>query len=693
MVRAKKKTGKSKRAQPTAFLVLGMHRSGTSAVARTLNLLGAALPDELIGANEYNEKGHWEPIELVAFNDRLLTAIGSHWSALRTINMNELDNADTWLDELQTVIASNYPDRQDIVIKDPRLCLLVPIYTQVLTRMGYKLHSLIPIRDPLEVSASLKRRDGMNGRYAALLWLRHVLEAERQTRELDRHIFCYSDFLDDWRGALGTVLEQFSEVQPQNDPDIIAAIDDHLDPSLKHHTHDAGDIGNEYGPMGEWAATAFDILKRDNGGIGQTGLDVLYANLQVAGSLADALRNDPVEKEKDARLQELAKAQNTLQSQVVSLQEQLKEQVAKDELVRTINLLEADLQEEKMALAYETMMRKYGVVSDRKPDGFEDFQPLVSIVIPVKNGLPEFARVVDALKTQKLQQPFEVIIIDSGSSDGSLETVPAGDPRFRLVRIQSSHFGHGRTRNFGAKLARGKYCAYLTHDACPVDDNWLAEIIAPMEQDDEVAGVYGRHIAYEHASPFTRWELETHFGGLANWPIVKLDDARHYARDQGLRQVYHFYSDNSSALRRSVWEDHPYPDVNFAEDQLWAKMIVEAGFKKAFANNSVVYHSHDYSAWERLRRSYDESKALRELLGYQLCPSLKYLFGQTWRTSVRDFGLAWKNGWWRRYPLQVLRQPIDNLARQTGYYLGTRDSAVARRNDLILSRDRSLKAS
>lgn len=322
-----------------------------------------------------------------------------------------------------------------------------------------------------------------------------------------------------------------------------------------------------------------------------------------------------------------------------------------------------------------------------------DATPLVSVIIPVKNGLPHFRNVVEMLKEQKLEKSYEVIIIDSGSTDGSLEVVPANDKRFRLVKINSSEFGHGRTRNYGASLSKAKYCAFLTHDALPVDENWLSEIIKPMEEDDEVAGVFGRHIAYESDGPFVRWELETHFSGLKNWETVQIKDAREYARNQGIRQVYHFYSDNSSCLRRSVWEEFPYPDVEFAEDQIWAKRIVEAGFKKAFAWNSVVYHSHNYGIWERMQRSFDEALALNGLFGYELCPSMKQLFLQTVKTTGRDLKLAITNGWILKHPVYSFLKPFDNLARQIGYYLGTAKPAFVVGRAKTFSRDRKLRES
>ena len=319
-------------------------------------------------------------------------------------------------------------------------------------------------------------------------------------------------------------------------------------------------------------------------------------------------------------------------------------------------------------------------------------EPLVSVIIPVKNGLPHFRRVIDMLARQVLDRPFEVIVIDSGSSDGSKDVLPPDDERFRLVEIPSSAFGHGKTRNFGVEISRGEYCAFLTHDAAPANEHWLAELIRPLREDPEVAGVFGRHIAYETATPFTRWELETHFSGLNNWPKVKITDAREYVRNQGIRQVYHFYSDNSSCMRRSVWETLPYPEVSFAEDQLWAKRAVEAGHAKAFAYDSVVYHSHDYTPWERLQRSYDEARALNELFGYQLCRSRREALRQTWRTTGRDMQLAWRHGWWRQSPLATLMRPMDNLARQIGFYLGTKRPHFVEKHERALSRDRRLQA-
>ncbi|MDN2566003.1 glycosyltransferase family 2 protein [Aquibium sp. A9E412] len=319
-------------------------------------------------------------------------------------------------------------------------------------------------------------------------------------------------------------------------------------------------------------------------------------------------------------------------------------------------------------------------------------EPLVSVIIPVKNGLPHFRRVIDMVGRQEFEHPYEVIVIDSGSTDGSKQVVPQDDPRFRLIEIPPQSFGHGRTRNLGVRESRGRLCAFLTHDALPADTRWLRELVRPLLEDTRVAGVFGRHAAYAEASPFTKWELDTHFENLRRWPKVWIADARAYARDQSLRQVFHFYSDNSSCLRKSVWRRFPYPDVDFAEDQLWAKQIVEAGYRKAFAWDSLVYHSHDYSLWERMQRSYDEARAFRELFGYRLCASRRAVLRHALAASARDMRLAVRHGWVLTSPVASILRPLDNAARQIGYYLGSHASQFSQRHADVLSRDRHLRA-
>jgi rhamnosyltransferase len=287
--------------------------------------------------------------------------------------------------------------------------------------------------------------------------------------------------------------------------------------------------------------------------------------------------------------------------------------------------------------------------------------------------MPFLPKVFAALKSQQLSD-FEVIVIDSGSTDGSLESVPRNDPRFRFEKIPPEQFGHGRTRNLGVGLSRAPFCAFLTQDAIPADNRWLQALVAPLQQHGDVAGVFGRHIAHPNASPFTQFELERHFNFLSRFPLMKLRDPDIYREFEAVRQLFHFYSDNSSCLRKTVWYDIPYPDVSFAEDQVWAKQIIEAGYAKAYAHDSVVWHSHDYNSVEIFRRTAQESASMYREFAYYHLSSFFWVLPRSLRWTMKDVGLALRHGWLTSHPGWVLRRPIDNVAKAAGHWWGIRSS-------------------
>ena len=316
------------------------------------------------------------------------------------------------------------------------------------------------------------------------------------------------------------------------------------------------------------------------------------------------------------------------------------------------------------------------------------YQSKSSVIIPTKNPGMIFRRVLSSVCMQKTAFPFDILVTDSGSTDGTVEYVKSvADCRLRLYQIEPAEFGHGRTRNLAVSQTRGQYVAMITHDACPASDAWLENLVNVADRDDRIAGVFGRHIAYPGASSFTARELEMHFAGFETNPIVSLNDPQRYAEDVGYRQYLHFFSDNNALIRRSAWESIPYPDVNFAEDQIWAQKIIEAGWYKAYASDAVVFHSHDYTLFERLQRSFDESYAFHRLFGYQLCPDLRTMIRSWAALTVRDMRFARATGLWRQAPMAVAAAPVDNLMRLLGHYLGTRGDRLQPAIQQRLSRD------
>lgn len=316
-------------------------------------------------------------------------------------------------------------------------------------------------------------------------------------------------------------------------------------------------------------------------------------------------------------------------------------------------------------------------------------QVLVTVVIPTKNGGPLLDRVLSSIFSQQAPWAFEVLVVDSGSTDETL-TIARKYPRLRLIQIEPAEFGHGKTRNLAVESAKGEYVAMLTQDALPSSSSWLVELLKPVLEDDRVAGVFGRHIAYPESSVFTRYELEQHFAGFTRYPVIELDDRQRYLTDEGYRQLLYFFSDNNALLRRSVWEQIPYPEVDFAEDQAWACKIVEAGYRKAYSHNAAVYHSHEYGLWERLQRSFDESYALCRLFDYQHGRGLKHAIRSWMGLTRRDLGIARRAGLHLSRPASLLKVPLDNAMRIAGSYLGTHGSRLPEFLRLRLSRDRRL---
>lgn len=315
--------------------------------------------------------------------------------------------------------------------------------------------------------------------------------------------------------------------------------------------------------------------------------------------------------------------------------------------------------------------------------------PEVSVVIPVKNAAWIIERVVDAVKAQHAPWSFEIIVIDSGSTDGTLDILRR-HLDVRVVRIPPESYGHGRTRNLGVDLARGNYVALLTHDAIPADPHWLANLVKPLQQESAIAGVFGRHVAHDNASACVRRDLDAHFANLLQaGERLWLEDHERYQNDAGYRQLLHFYSDNNSCLRKSVWERIPYPDVDFAEDQLWAKAIIERGYRKAYAFDAVVKHSHDYSPWETFQRSFDEAKAFKVYFGYILGGRLRNALSSGTRAARSDYAFA------RAQPGAGYREAVDagsnQLAKHLGHWLGARSERLPHWFQRGVSLDMKLK--
>jgi rhamnosyltransferase len=237
----------------------------------------------------------------------------------------------------------------------------------------------------------------------------------------------------------------------------------------------------------------------------------------------------------------------------------------------------------------------------------------VTVFIPTFNGEKYLERLLSALESQDFSGSFEILVIDSGSSDQTLEII-SQHPFVRLVDIDQSEFGHGKTRNLAAKLARGTYIAYLSHDAIPVGSQWLAELISPLNPAGlDCVGVVGKHFARMNCPPLLKYEINGVFDACGpDSGITIVDGSTKSVESMSTGEL--FYSDVNSATRTDfLLNTISYRDVDYSEDLAFAKDFLSAGNKKAYVPSAVVEHSNDVTLSEYGKRVFDETLGMRKV--------------------------------------------------------------------------------
>ncbi|HVG59834.1 MAG TPA: glycosyltransferase [Hyalangium sp.] len=317
--------------------------------------------------------------------------------------------------------------------------------------------------------------------------------------------------------------------------------------------------------------------------------------------------------------------------------------------------------------------------------------PWVTVIIPVKNGGAVLRECLTAVFNQQTDFPFEVLCVDSGSKDESLEIIRSFPAR--LMEIDPATFGHGRTRNLAIEHSDSAFAALLTQDAVPADRSWLRELIAPMRDNEQVAGVFGRHIPHPGCIPAEAYMLERHFAQFgADTTLFHIKPGPEgWAHYEANRPFYRFFSDNNAALRRSVWARIPYRDVEFMEDQLWASDILEAGYIKAYAPRAVVRHSHNYSPLTQTRRAFDEARYHRQYFDLPDMPGIRRLLRHSLLQSQMDLRRLMADPQEENKLSKAAVTAGRNVGQALGWFLGDRHELLPQSMVRSLSLHHQLK--
>lgn len=317
-----------------------------------------------------------------------------------------------------------------------------------------------------------------------------------------------------------------------------------------------------------------------------------------------------------------------------------------------------------------------------------------TVFIPTYNGETYLSEIIEAVYRQKTDFDFEVLVIDSGSTDGTLDIIEKARKKHGKLRFQAipnTEYGHGKTRNLAAQVAEGEIVVYLSHDATPAHDRWLHEMVRPFEINDRIVGVMGKQIPRAHCIPMLKSEIRGVFAGFGpdfGTTIFYKDD---FVQDQGVYDAISFYSDANSAARRSyLTGQFPYQDVRYAEDQLFGRDIINAGYYKAYAPRGSVVHSNDLTLHEYQHRMFDETLGLRKIGLPVAVPSRKVVLKMLVRGIVRDTLEICRDGQYtfgrKLYWLAV--NPLFHLQK----WRGVRRAALADLKDETIGEKYSLES-
>lgn len=248
----------------TALLIMGVHRSGTSALTRSLALCGPSLPSRMLEPGAANPAGFWEPSEIISLHDQFLAEAGSSWDDILDVDPQwfEGEVAAGFRRRLSELITSEYGSASQFLVKDPRICKLFPLWRDTLDEMGVVVKIVIPIRHPVEVAKSLHKRNGFPFYKGVALWLRNFLATERDSRGFPRVFIKYDDLLSNPVGVLEHIGATLGLSWGTSPSGIRAELGAFLKPDLRHHeagtdgeselTKISGDVASAW----EWAQQA-----------------------------------------------------------------------------------------------------------------------------------------------------------------------------------------------------------------------------------------------------------------------------------------------------------------------------------------------------------------------------------------------------------------------------------------------------
>jgi rhamnosyltransferase len=281
---------------------------------------------------------------------------------------------------------------------------------------------------------------------------------------------------------------------------------------------------------------------------------------------------------------------------------------------------------------------------------------MFDLIIPTFNAGPNFSQLLEKL-THQTAKPQNIIIIDSGNSDSTLQT--SKEYGCKIITIKNKDFDHGTTRNLGVAQTNSEFVIFLTQDAIPVDEHMIAELIKPMQADSNIAICYGRQLPRPNARPLERFAREF------NYPLESMLKTKDDIETLGLKTF--FCSNSCSAIRRSIFKRLGgfKNNVIVNEDTLFAATAILQGYSVYYSATARVYHSHPFNLAQTFKRYFNIGRFFADNKEIFKHAGLKSYGSDMLRTGIKTF-------WEKQIPHYIfallIEFTIKAIACKLGWY-------------------------
>ena len=593
-----------------AILIVGMHRSGTSVLARGLQALGVSIGDNLLPGNEWNPKGYFEHADIVGLNDALLGFVGKRWDSLALPPWEEMEPLfEPYKPQALALLEKDFAGQALFSIKDPRASRLMPFWQSVFASAGIRDSYVIALRTPGSVARSLSARNGFKPEKSCLLWLQHLVCAIRDTQGKARVVVDYDALMADPAAQLRRIAATLElPVTTETQQAISEYADGFLADSLRHSVEDPVALRRDP-RIGELVASAYGLLRRLAQDSVKTPEEQVAFEREWRSLEEILLAIAPFFHYLDAcedRIDALTLSPATAVSMPVAL----------------------PAADTRAPVPAAPVTREFGAV----PAVVSDLR--VSVVIPLYNHEEYIEAALESVWAQSLR-PAEIIVIDDGSSDGSADTVRRlCELHPEIVFWSWPNQGAHHTLNAAIHRATGDFVAILNSDDCYHPER-LAACLAIVKSDPAVDVVTTGVSFMDHAGRDT--------------PNSWYEEARAFYHEQGDLSLGLFHANfllttSNLFIRRAVFESAGYfSPLRYTHDLEFFLRLILAKKRVHFVDRPLLtYRIHgDNTISENQARAEVEQAAVFAFFLYRH------------RLAEGGYG-AWRS-WLERY-VEVLGQ-------------------------------------